>query len=265
MGYFNDIKSNLRKITSPLLASSYVSIMLFFSLVSVVFSLILALITAITGFGIGLSLVIFFIIPIVTFFSFYFYPSSKRRSLEKDINQELPFMTIYMSAIATSGIEPSKIFQIVVLSKDYPAIQREVKKLTNYINFYGYDLVSSLKLLAKNSPSEKLSQLFDGLATTITSGGELTDYLSKHSDSLLFDYRLEREKYTHVAETFMNIYISVVVAAPMILMMLFVLMSMTSLEAGSFSPSMIGLLSVLVIGLLNIGFLIFLNAKQPKF
>jgi archaellum biogenesis protein FlaJ (TadC family) len=39
---------------------------------------------------------------------------SRKKSLNKEINQELPFMTIYMAAIATSGIEPSKIFDILV-------------------------------------------------------------------------------------------------------------------------------------------------------
>jgi flagellar protein FlaJ len=115
------------------------------------------------------------------------------------------------------------------------------------------------------SPSDRLSQLFDGISTTITSGGELTTFLDKHSESLLFDYRLEREKYTHVAETFMNIYISVVIAAPMIMLMLFILMSLTSLGVGFLGPAAIGVLTVLVIVLLNIGFIVFLNMKQPKF
>lgn len=195
----------------------------------------------------------------------FFYPSSQRKSLEKEINQELPFMIIYMSAIATSGIEPSKIFQIIAMSSDYPYNRREIRKLTNYINFYGYDLVTALKNSARTCPSERLGQLFEGLATTITSGGELSEFLNKHSETLLFDYRLEREKYTQIAETFMNIYISVVIAAPMIMMMLFILMSLTSIGSGLFSPATIGLLTVLIISLLNVGFLIFLNMKQPKF
>jgi flagellar protein FlaJ len=196
---------------------------------------------------------------------FYFYPSSKRKSLEKDINQELPFMTIYIAAIATSGIEPSKIFEILVSSKEYPAIQREIKKLNNYINFYGYDLVSALRAVSKNNPSELFSQLLDGLATTVTSGGSLIDYLNKHSESLLFDYRLEREKYTRIAETFMNIYISIVIAAPMIMVMLFVLMSLTGFGSGYLSPFNIGAVTILVISALNLVFLLILNIKQPKF
>ncbi len=264
-GYFNSIKIDLRRITSPFLINTYIAMMFFSIILSFVFSLILGAIFIFVGLGFTLSLLLILLIPIVCFFGFYIYPSSRKKSLDKEINQELPFVTIYIAAIATSGIEPSKIFDILVSSKDYPFIQREMKKLTNLVNFYGYDLVTALKSISKNGPSERLGQLLDGIATTITSGGELTQFLSKHSETLLFDYRLEREKYTQIAETFMNIYISVVIAAPMIMMMLFILMSMTQLGGTSFGPGAIGGLTTLVITLLNLGFLVFLNMKQPKF
>lgn len=264
-GAFKSIKTDLRRITSPFVINSYAAMMLFSTALAFVFALVIAVVLVLLKVTIFVPLLLFIGIPAGTFLVFYFYPSSKRKSLEKEINQELPFLTIYMAAIATSGIEPIKIFDILAKSKEYPVTQREIKKLANYINFYGYDPSSALKLVAKNCPSDRLAQLFDGFATTISTGGELTGFLSKHSEGLLFDYRLEREKYTHIAETFMNIYISMVIAAPMIMMMLFVLMSLTGFGSGYLSPFNIGMLTVLVIGMLNLGFLIFLNMKQPKF
>ena len=135
----------------------------------------------------------------------------------------------------------------------------------NYINFYGYDLVSALRLASKHSPSERLGMLFNGLATTIRSGGELTEFLKKHADSLLFDYRLEREKYTKIAETFMDIYISILIAAPMILMILFILLSLTGYGSGFMTPALLSIAIISIISVLNVGFLLFLNVKQPKF
>ena len=264
-GTFDPVRADLIKITSPMILNSYLAIALFCTMIMLFAGILLGGVLALLGVNILLALLLVIACPIITFMLFVFYPSSKRKSLEKDINQELPFLVIYMSAISTSGIEPSKIFNIIVGSKDYPSIQREIKKLTNYVNFYGLDLVAALKNVSKNNPSEKLGQLFDGLATTITSGGELTEFLNKHSESLLFDYRLEREKYTRTAETFMNIYISVVIAAPMILMMLFILMSLGGLAQGFMTPTNLGILAVLGISLLNMAFLVFLSMKQPKF
>ncbi len=264
-GYFNPLKSDLKRITSPLLITTYAAITLFSLALSFFAAIILSLAVYFLNMGLGMAVLFFLGIPLLTFVIFYMYPSTKRKSLEKDINQELPFLTIYMSAIATSGIEPSKIFDILLFSKDYPATQREIKKLTNYLNFYGYDLVSAMKLVAKNNPSERFSGLLEGIATTITSGGELTNFLNKHSETLLFDYRLEREKYTHTAETFMNIYISIVIAAPMIMMMMFILLNLTGFGGSSTSSALIAAIIILIISFVNVGFLVFLNIKQPKF
>jgi Flp pilus assembly protein TadB len=229
---FQSLNKELRKITSPFLLNTYISMMLFATMISLIIGIFLGA-AAFIFIGVGVAIGIVVIAPLTTFLLFYSYPSSERKNLEKEINQELPFVAIYMGAVATSGIEPSQIFSILVKTKDYPKTQREIKKLLNYINYYGYDLVNALRYASKTSPSEKLAMLFNGMGTTIRSGGELTDFLKKHSETLLFDYRIEREKYTKLSETFMDIYISIVIAAPMIMMILFVL--------------------------------IFLNMKQPKF
>lgn len=264
-GYFDALKIDLIKIASPLIINSYVSIMFFSILISLFFSLPIAVMLGFLGFYIT-AVMVFILVPVFVLVGFLLYPSSTRKSLEKEINQELPFLTIYMAAISTSGIEPSKIFSILVTSKDYPFTQREIKKLNNYINFYGYDLVNALKKVSEVSPSERLSQMFNGLATSISSGGELSTFLNKHADTLLFDYRLEREKYTHVAETFMNIYISIVIAAPMILIMLFILMSLSGFgSTGLLSPSNLTVLIIFAISLINTMFILFLNVKQPRF
>jgi len=262
-GYFKSTNSDLRKITSPFLLRSFVSMLLFSTFIAFAIGLFVSIPIFFINPFLAISLI--FAAPLVTFGLFYTYPGSQRKSLEKGINQELPFVAIYMGAVATSGIEPTKIFSIIVKTKDYPIAQREIKKLLNYINFYGYDLVNALRMSAKNSPSEKLSMLLNGIATTIRSGGELADFLEKHSETLLFDYRLEREKYTKIAETFMDIYISIVIAAPMIMMILFVLISLTGYGSGLFTPGILSMLIVLVVSVLNIGFLMFLNVKQPNF
>ena len=206
---------------------------------------------------------ILFVIPIGTFLIMYFYPSLEKKSIEKQIDQELPFATINMSAISGSMLEPSKIFTIIIKTKEYPYLEKEFTKLINEINIYGYDLVTALRSIALNNPSKKLADLFNSLATTITSGGDLSEFFDKRSQSLLFEHKLEREKYTKTAETFMDIYISVVIAAPMILMLLLIMMKISGLGI-SVSSSMITLIMVLGVSIVNIVFLAFLHLRQPK-
>jgi hypothetical protein len=81
----------------------------------------------------------------------------------------------------------------------------------------------------------------------------------------LFDYKLEREKYTKASETFMDIYISIAIAAPMILLMLFVIMGSTGLLTSfiGLGTDILSMLIIMAIVFLNIGFIVFLKLKQP--
>ncbi len=206
---------------------------------------------------------IIFALPLTTFLAIYFYPSAEKKSLEQKINQELPFAAIHMSAIGGSMVEPNKIFEIIASTKEYPALEKEFIKIINEINLYGYSLVSALRKTAHNTSSKKFAELLTSLATTITSGGDLLHFFDERAKSLLFEYRLEKEKRTKAAETFMDIYISAVIAAPMILMLLLMMMKMSGLGL-SFSISTITLIIILSVSLINIAFLIFLQLKQSN-
>jgi flagellar protein FlaJ len=132
------------------------------------------------------------------------------------------------------------------------------------LNIYGYDLVTALNNVSKNTPSERLAELLNGLSTTIHSGGGLPEFFNQRSETLLATYRLDREKYTKTAETFMDIYISLVIATPIILILLLVMIGVSGIQIG-FSPTQMSLMIILIIALVNISFLGVLHVKQPKY
>lgn len=279
-GEFKALAGELRKANIDMLLGTYVAMMIFTSVLAAIIGFFTAVF--LVFFNVGITFPFFslysgdffprilylalipIISPIVTFFFLYYYPSTEKGSLAKRIDQELPFAVIHMSSISGSGIEPSEIFKIIGTSKEYPHLKREVRKVMNQINIYGYDLVTSLNNVAKSTPSAKLGELFSGVATTITSGGSLSEFFEKRAETLLLAYRLERERYGKLAETFMDIYISVVIATPMILMLLLIILSISAPDMG-FSPGMITLLIVGAVALINAFFLIFLHLKQPSY
>ena len=267
------IKTNLQFITP-----SYISLLLFTTFLSVIVAVFVFLFFLFFNFGFDFPFItsiseslgsrflkvfwILFAIPIGTFLFMYVYPSLEKKSLGNKIDQELPFATINMSAISGSMINPAEIFKIIILTKEYPNLEKEFIKLVNELNVYGYDLVTALKKVAQSTPSKKLAELFNGLATTINSGGDLPEFFDKRSQTLLFEYKIEREKYTKFSETFMDIYISAVIAAPMILMLVLMMMKISGLGI-ALSTSMITLIMVLGVSAVNIVFLTFLHLKQP--
>jgi flagellar protein FlaJ len=120
-----------------------------------------------------------------------------------------------------------------------------------------------MKNTAKNSPSKKLAELLNGLVTTINSGGDLPKFFEKRAETLLFDHRLEQQKAAKAAETFMDIYISLVIAAPMILMLLMMIMKISGLGI-AMSIMSIALMIILGVVVINIIFLTFLQIKRNK-
>ncbi|MAH49662.1 hypothetical protein CMI37_27815 [Candidatus Pacearchaeota archaeon] len=261
---FTKLTRDLKKANIPFLVSVYISIALFVSS--------LAFIAGLVGFGVliifSLGNWIYFWIPFaaagLSWIGFYYYPSSESNSVQKKIAQELPFAAIHMAAIAGSDIEPTKIFKIIATSKEYVHVGKEMRKVINQTEIYGYDLVTSLKNVARRTSSKKLSELFSGLATNISSGGELKSYLEKKAENYLLDYKLERRKYSDLAGTFMDIYISILIAAPLVLMMMFIVMNVAGLGLAGLTITTLLAISIGVVILVNIIFLFILNWKQPS-
>lgn len=276
-GYYRILAINLRKSNMGILFENYISLLIF---------------TTFLSFFIGIGVYVFFLfitftlsppflvstnvtlvrifalswIPFLCSFLGYlavlYYPTTEQGGISAQIERELPFAVIHMSAISGSGIEPSNIFKIIAESKEYPALSKEMRKIINQMNVYGYDLVGSLNVVAQNTPSQKLSDLLAGLSSTITSGGELSNFFSKRADTLLLDYRLEREKFTKTAETFMDLYITLVIAAPMILLLVIIMLQLSNFDFG-ISPGLLTFLIIGMIAILNIVFLSLLQLKQP--
>ncbi len=279
-GHFSTMSRELRKANIDILSQAYVAMMLMTTFLSFFIGIFLTIFLLFFSIGIDFPfisiyngniwtrlLMVFwipFLAPVVTFAVLYYYPSTERASLAKRIERELPFAVIHMSAISGSGIQPSEIFRIIGLSREYPYLRKEIRKILNQINIYGYDLVTALNNTASGTPSKRVAELFSGLATTINSGGDFAEFFNKRAETLLMDYRLEREKYTKTAETFMDIYISVVIAAPMVLMLLLIMLIMGSFEIG-LSITQVSFLIISITVLVNVFFLIFIHLKQPNY
>lgn len=277
--FFISLKDDLAKAHIGFVSTSYISTMILTSLIALgvgffvflffLFFNVSAEFPIITQMTEGLfsrflkTFWIIFAAPIFTFLAMYVYPSLEKSYIENKIDSELPFATIHMAAISESMLEPSKMFSILISTNEYPFIQREFTKIINEINVYGYDFVTAVRNVAFDCPSQSLAELLNGIATTINSGGELVDFFEKRGQSLLFEYKIERESKTKGAETFMDIYISLVIAAPMIIMLLLMMMRVSGLGI-NLSTSMITLVMILGVAMLNIIFLVFLQLKNTS-
>ncbi|PIN93762.1 hypothetical protein COU54_01885 [Candidatus Pacearchaeota archaeon CG10_big_fil_rev_8_21_14_0_10_31_24] len=279
-GNFKDLGLDIQRGNFNMLLGSYISVMLLSTVISFFVGVIILFAILFFEFSFTAPMIslgdgdilsefarffwILFVVPIATFFFAYSYPSTERASIEKRIDQELPFAVIHMSAISGAGIEPTNIFKIIALSREYPNLRNEIRKLLNQLNLYGYDLVTALNNVARITPSTKLSELLIGLSTTINSGGQLSEFFEKRAETLLVSYRLERQKFTKTAETFMDIYITIAIAAPMIMLLMLVMLSLSDFDIGLSGP-LLTFAVIAAVAILNVFFLTMLHLKQPAY
>ena len=261
---FEELGKNLKKANSRYMLSSYLSMALMSIMIAFILGLVFFGYMMFVSFSNWIYIAVPFGLVAIVALLFYIYPSNEATSVQKKISQELPFVAIYMSAIAGSNIEPLKIFKIIASSEDYPNVAREFRKIVVQIEVYGYDLVMAFKNVTGRTPNKDLAELFSGIATNISTGGALKNYLEKKAENFLTDYKLERQKYSALAGTFMDVYISILIAAPLIMTMMFIVMNVAGLGFGGMNIQTLLILGVLGISIANVIFLFVLNAKQPK-
>ena|SRR3989344_4866793 len=279
-GQFKSLRLDLRKSNLNILSTTYISMMFFSTVLAFGIGLILMIILMFVTVSIldisiqkyaGSYLLRFLklswipiALPALTFLLFYSYPGAEKKSVAQRINQEMPFVVIHMASISGSGIEPIEIFRIIATSREYEFAGREFRKILNQTNLYGYDLSTALRNASMSTPSGKFSELLNGMSVTINSGGDMRKFFEKRAESLLLEYRLEREKATKSAETFMDLYISIVIATPMIMMMLLVIISISRISTG-FNTAQMTTAIIGIVAIVNILFLAFLHMKQPQY
>lgn len=263
--FFRSINLNLRKANMPYLLPTYVS-MSFLASIIAFFPLLLicAMLFYIKAIGIIALILIPLLVPAAVFSAALAYPKMEASSANSKIEEELPFAVIHMSAIAGSGVEPTRVFRILAKSPEYPAISKEMKKLVNLINFYGYDLTTALAETAKSTSSKKLAELLNGMVMLISSGGNMQEYLSKIASDTLLDYKLKRKRFVSIAETYADIYTGLMIAAPLMFMLLLMMINLIGGSFGGFNAETLALIGIGIIALVNMGFLIFLEVSVPK-
>ncbi|MDP2946894.1 MAG: type II secretion system F family protein [Nanoarchaeota archaeon] len=260
--FFKPLENNLKQVDIKILPKTYVSISLFFTIISFpLFFIILGLLfgSFINGFFLAI------LGSILTFVSFYFYPASLIGGRRRKIKDDLPFALIHMSAVAGSGARPIDIFDLLIKSGEYRELGKEVNKIMNYVNLFGYDLTTALKNIAKTTPSPEFRELLNGMISTIETGGDLKEYLDGKAQDTMSTYKLERDKYVKTLETYSDIYTTILIAAPLLFIVVLAIINVIGGKLGGFDVGIIALIGTYgFVPLLNIGYIIFLTISQPE-
>ena len=194
----------------------------------------------------------------------YIYPVQKSMSIRNSIDNNLPFALAHMNAIASSGIPPEFMFELLTGFKEYGHVSKQAGLVVRNIKTFGMSSVNAIAEVAKRTPSPAFKQILAGIQSTIEKGGNLTEYLGQMSERSLFEYRLKRENYAKTLSTYADFYTAVLISAPIMMIVVLGVMSVIGGDImGMAATDLIFLMTWLIIPMVNIVFIAFLHITYP--
>ena len=226
---FQELHIQLKKSGMRISFKAYVSFMILISAIAGIasFALSLALLPMLTGTSLlsGPTLVLSPMLAALTFIFtlmiIYIYPGTKASNRKRPIENNLPYISSFLTLLSGSNVPPSIIFSSVARIDTLKEVKQEFSNIVRDVEIFGNDLMTSILENVRYTPSEKLRDLLTGYVSTIRTGGNPTEYLKVQNEMITKD-RISRldmmlESLSAVAE----VYIMILVAMPLLFVVLF--------------------------------------------
>ncbi len=268
---FKDLPDSLRSAKILMTSEEFIAGTLATSIFVFIASFFLMFILLIF-LGYSLNLIVFltaltgaFILSIMAFMGFAFYPTYKINSRKQNIEGDLPYAVTHMATIAGTGIPPNKIFELMSKFDEYEEISEECKDIVRNTNVFGYNINTSLKEIALKCPSKKFADLLWGIISIIRSGGVIRDYLNEEAKAMLEEHRRIEKDYIETLSMLSEIYTTMFVAAPILFIVMLAIMSIIGgLNLPIGGKGLLELTIYLVIPAMSVLFILLLDSSKPK-
>ena len=169
---------------------------------------------------------------IITYIPFLYWPRMKAADRKILMEAGLTSTASYLSAMSSSGVPPDRLFYSLAGEESVaPEISKESKRITRDIEIFGYDILRAIRTASERSPSERFSKFLDGMSATITSGGDLTFYLSAETKALMKLKEEETKEFIEQLGVLAEIFMIIGVVAPLFFVVILAILAVISPEA----------------------------------
>ncbi len=261
-GRFERLNKSLKTAGMDISVRAYLGSLIFSSILVGIFTFILttlitySLIPILNPFfpmenllitSIGIGIVSGILCCIITFFPFLYWPRMKAADRKILIEASLPSTASYLSAMSSSGVPPNRLFYSLAGEESVAReISKESKRITRDIEIFGYDILKAMRTASERSPSERFSKFLDGMSATITSGGDLTFYLSAESRALMKLKEEETKEFIEQLGVLAEIFMILGVVAPLFFIVIIAILAVISPETTVGAIAMVFLTYILM-------------------
>lgn len=180
------------------------------------------------------------------------FPHIEKRNRSVRINLTLHNAVAYMYSMRRGGAQLMTIFRSLSENSNiYGEVALEFRQVVRDADFFGYDMVSSIRHLCETTPSEKLKNFLEDLLSVIESGGNMGEFMSMRVRLYQDEARFEQKQFLNFLSIVAESYVTIFVAGPLFLIIIMVVMGM--IGGGAVLQ-----LSMVTYALIPIGSLIFI-------
>lgn len=188
---------------------------------------------------------------VIAFVVEFFNPRLKVGGRKRKMDEDLAFVVGRMAVLSASGMTPEVIMNEIAKTDANDPLTLEFRKMVRDMNLLGMDITQALAEERKRTPSEAFGSFLDGMMSTAASGADIQEYLIKQSKSLMNDKRLKARSVSESLGVVAEMYTTVLVVMPLILIILFAVMGVIAGSLGGVSITT--LIELVVYGMVPMG------------
>ncbi len=209
-------------------------------------------------------LLVAIMLPVLAFWITSSSPKRKAKARKRNIEKRISFAMSFISAMSSANVNIDVIFKELSKQTIYGQIQREAQWITRDIELMGKDILSALKDAATRSPSPKWQDFLQGVVTTSASGGQMKPYFLMKADQFNKDRRIVEKSLMETLGMLAETFVTVVVAAPLFLIVMMSLMATVNSGSGSFIILMLYVIVFVMIPMSQAGFIVLISSMVEE-
>jgi flagellar protein FlaJ len=207
---------------------------------------------------------------IIPFAGFRLVKGGAKREADKrgaQIEKYLPYAASYTAAMSAANATPAKIFRSLAMNKDiYGDVSEDAGLIYRDVTLLGYDLITAIKLSVDRAASIWLTEFFQGMVGTLSSGGYLKLYFLNRAEHYMRENRTRLQQFLETIALLAESYIVVAVAMPLFLIVMLVIMFWVSGSGAQMSEGMLYGIVLVFIPMIHLAYavLVYTSSKEQE-
>ena len=176
-----EFKGELEKAGIKIYSETYVSMMFFAGLVTLPVTAVALVLIYFTHF---IPLIFLVPLPLYIMIVFMITPSMKGGERASALEREMPFVSAYITVMATGGISPYTSVKRLSKVDLMPAMRRESREIIRDVEIFGIDPLSALEHASEAHPLDIYRDFISGYASTVITGGDIAHFLESKTHDI---------------------------------------------------------------------------------